>query len=73
MSEETFGWWFPHRSRKAHYLPKGQPLPRSLCRKWGFIGTPAPGIFEADNGPSPDDCAICRRKLDLLGTKEGGE
>lgn len=74
MSQAKFGWWFPPGSRKAHYLPEGQPLPRALCRKWGFLGVPAPGIFEEDTGPSPGHCATCRRKLDArAGTKEGGE
>lgn len=59
----TYGWWFPPGSRKAHYKPEGGD--RSLCRHWGFFGAPPAGIFEADSGPSPDDCKQCRRKMEV--------
>ncbi len=56
------GWGFPSQSRKAHYFRTG----RSLCGKWGqFAGYPELDGTKAIL-PSPDDCAVCRRKLDKL-------
>lgn len=50
------GWGFPGNSRKAHYFVDYM----SLCRKWLFKGS-----LEVDTGKtSPDDCAICRKKLE---------
>lgn len=57
------GWGFTGTSRKAHYFRDG----RSLCGKWGFRRSSAP--HEPDTGPSPDDCAACRKALDK--EKEG--
>lgn len=60
------GWAFPGTSRKAHYF-RGDG--RSLCRRWGSIGMPD-AMFSTENvmTPSPDDCTVCRRRLDKEGT-----
>jgi hypothetical protein len=54
------GWGFPILSKKAHYFVDG----RSLCQKWIFTGE-----YEQETEKrSPDDCAVCRRKLDKFKT-----
>jgi hypothetical protein len=51
------GWGVIRRGdRKAHYYRKGM----SLCRRVGFYTGP----LDADDKPSPDDCAACRKLLD---------
>lgn len=56
------GWTFlGGQSRKAHYFPESET--RALCGKWARFDRPDPGI-EPETGPSIDDCAPCRRKLD---------
>ena len=57
MSSEKEGWGVIRPGdRKAHYYRDGF----SLCRRVGFYA----GWLEPDSGPSRDDCAACRRKLD---------
>lgn len=51
--EMTEGWGVL-TPRKAHYYRKGE----ALCGRRGFYRGP----LEADDKPSPDDCAECRRK-----------
>ena len=55
MNKAKEGWGFPGRSRKAHYFA-GMT---SLCRKWGFYGGP----LEQGNDDSPDNCAVCMKRL----------
>lgn len=56
------GWTFlAGAARKAHYFAEGET--RSLCGKWGRFNRPDAGL-EPETGPSIDDCAACRRKLD---------
>lgn len=57
MSDEklTEGWGFPGGALKAHFF-RGA---KSLCARWLYTGP-----LEADNGPSRDDCAACRRLVD---------
>lgn len=50
------GWGWPRSGRKAHYFVGME----SLCRQYMFFK----GDMEPDNGPSPDDCAPCRRALE---------
>jgi hypothetical protein len=40
----------------------------ALCGKWGRagFGGKAPIIAPVDAAPSPDDCAVCRRKLEAM-------
>ena len=52
---ERSGWGWPADSRKAHYFEDGI----SLCRRWMFMGKLTPN----QDGTSPDDCAVCRKKL----------
>ena len=54
------GWAVPVQSaRKFHYFPTRA---RSLCRRYAAFGVE----LQADTGPSPDDCAVCRRKFDAI-------
>lgn len=59
------GWAFVGTSRKAHYYDKDS---FSVCGKYRalFVHKDA---FEPETGPSPDDCAGCRRRLDKRGVK----
>lgn len=43
--------------KKSHYFANG----RSLCGRYGFPPMP----LGADDYASPDDCAACRKKLNL--------
>ncbi len=54
------GWGFPPVSRKAHFIGTDG---RSLCGRVGFAFDL---LLEPDNGPSMDDCAACRKRLDRL-------
>lgn len=58
MSTSTAEGWGVIRpgDRKAHYYREMW----SLCDKVGFYQ----GELEPDNGPSGDDCAPCRKRLD---------
>lgn len=62
------GWTdFHGQSRKFHYIPADDD--RALCGKWGLSPFVArareQSHLQADEGkPSPDDCKVCRRKLD---------
>ena len=57
-SERRGGWGFIAGARKAHYYGVDG---RSLCgRHYKFTDA---GLT-AEDGPSPDDCLACRRKLD---------
>lgn len=59
MSALPAGWGWPTlTATKAHYWREGEN--RSLCGKYGRILV----TVEPDNGPSPDDCKPCRRKLE---------
>lgn len=51
------GWAYPTQTaRKPHYFREH----RSLCGKYGdFMLTLTP-----DTGAQPNDCTVCRRKLD---------
>lgn len=59
--DQKEGWGFPWNSRKAHYFING----RSLCNRWLYTGA-----LEQGNDDSPDNCAICKRKLKKR--REGG-
>jgi hypothetical protein len=50
------GWTFCLNWRRAHYIRAC----RSLCGRWMYLGS----LLDADEGPSPDDCATCRRLKD---------
>jgi hypothetical protein len=50
------GWGFPWNARKAHYFEVNEIL--SLCGRWLYFG-----LRNQHHGPSPDDCAECRRRL----------
>lgn len=64
MSRE--GWIWLINSRKWHYFgPNG----KSLCGKFFLLGNPE---LEQGNDNSPDNCAICRRKL-IKQKMAGGE
>lgn len=56
VSERTAGWGRPARSKKYHYFAENEVT--SICRRWMYSGEREPDSFE-----SPDDCAVCRRKL----------
>lgn len=53
------GWWWPGASRKAHFFG---PDSRSLCSRWVAIGND-PASFPLAEGPGPDDCRACWKKL----------
>lgn len=61
------GWTdYGGSSRKFHWTDDADGDGRSLCGKWArnpFAGN-AQLRVEPDTGPSPDDCAACRRKKD---------
>lgn len=61
MNQVHRGWGFPLNSKKAHYFINGQ----SLCHKWLYLGA-----LEDTNDDSPDNCAVCRRKLLKIREKE---
>lgn len=54
--ERSAGWARPAKSRKYHYFARDEVT--SICRRWMYSGEREPDSFE-----SPDDCAVCRRKL----------
>ncbi|HXT91401.1 MAG TPA: hypothetical protein VN714_19275 [Trebonia sp.] len=55
-TEKTEGWGIIRPGdRKAHYYRDMT----SLCRRVGFYTGP----LDADDKPSPDDCAACRKEL----------
>lgn len=58
------GWAFSANSRKAHYYDAEA---RSLCGKW--VRLFGGDTYKPETGPSPDDCAGCRRRLDTRGVK----
>lgn len=60
MAETDRGWAFIGGARKAHYYDSDN---RSLCGRYVAFAAPD-AAFESDNGPSSDDCAGCRKKLD---------
>lgn len=50
------------QARKFHYFDSNEPAAVALCGKWGIWRSHA---LQVDNGqPGPDDCVVCRRKLD---------
>ncbi|MFA5559935.1 MAG: hypothetical protein WDA59_10885 [Methanofastidiosum sp.] len=51
------GWTWLSNSPKWHYFRNGQ----SLCGKWGLLGNHE---LEQGKNNSPDNCAICRKKLE---------
>jgi hypothetical protein len=66
------GWTdFSGQARKFHYIPADDD--RALCGKWGlspFVANAREGArLQPDNGPTKDDCAACRRKLDARSTR----
>jgi hypothetical protein len=68
VSGLTYGWTtFGDMARKFHYVTEDDP--RALCGKWGlspFANAREQARFFADDKPSKDDCAECRRRLDKL-------
>lgn len=56
MASQLEEGWGVVTGRKAYYY-RGT---FSLCGRRGFYQGP----LEAENGPSPDDCARCRRRLE---------
>ena len=54
--EQKEGWARVDYSRKWHYFVDG----RSLCRSYGVFDKVS---LEQGNDNSPDNCAICKRKL----------
>lgn len=50
------GWGWPQASRKAHYFSADERI--SICGKWWYLGP----LEETETG-SPDDCALCTKKL----------
>lgn len=62
-SHSTSGWSdLGAMARKFHYFDGPERGTRALCRKWA-IGRNHP-LQEDSGAPSPDDCAVCRRRLD---------
>lgn len=59
MHAEKEGWVHLSNDRRWHYFRMG----RSLCGRYGLKPSGA-YLFEADGEPSPEDCALCRRKLE---------
>lgn len=59
MVEIKEGWAPCYGSRKWHYFVEG----RSLCRNFGLLGR-----VELEQGldNSPDNCAVCRKKLEKI-------
>lgn len=58
------GWTnFGGQARKFHFLPADEDT--ALCKKWGLgFGVTRERVdLQPENGPSPDDCVSCRRKL----------
>ena len=65
--EKKSGWWWPSNSRKAHYICGGAG--RSLCCKWGTFGQVT---VQEGNDDSPDNCAVCKRRLAAMTPKRTG-
>lgn len=61
LEQRKKGWGFPRNSRKAHYFIGIM----SLCNKWMYFGS-----VEDSNDNSPDNCVLCRRKLEKIREKE---
>lgn len=53
--KEKEGWGFPINSKKAYYFVNGM----ALCNKWMYLGE-----LEQGNNDSPDNCSVCRKKLE---------
>lgn len=62
-NEKTEGWTWIRNSPKWHYFVDKL----SLCRK--FMLLQQPNDFEQGNNDSPDNCALCRKKLAKLNGK----
>lgn len=58
MSELCEGWAWPGNASKAHYFVQG----RSLCLKWGYLGSSYDENQKTSAEPGPDDCRACHRK-----------
>lgn len=56
MADLTAGWGWPGNARKAHYFARGEYI--ALCGRWMYTGP-----RDTSDGPSPDDCAECRRRV----------
>ena len=54
------GWTWLHNSRKWHYFHYDRT---SLCGKFMLLGKTR---LEQGNDDSPDNCAVCKRKLKRL-------
>jgi hypothetical protein len=63
---EIEGWNWLQNSKKWHYFVEG----RSLCEKWMLL-------FNDDskqgNDNSPDNCSVCRKKLEKRKLSKGGD
>jgi hypothetical protein len=59
---EAEGWNWLFNAAKYHYFRAG----RSLCGRWGMLGTPSPGTLEPFDAqasqPGPQECVACWRK-----------
>ena len=58
------GWWRPPTARNFHYIGADN---LALCGKWMEMSR---NNLEPEDGPSPDDCKACRRKVDAMKAKE---
>lgn len=61
MSNLNEGWGWPLAAYKAHYFIMG----KSLCGQWVWFGGK---LLYPVMEPSNDDCAKCRRKLEIRQT-----
>lgn len=61
MTNDKEGWTWLQNSAKWHYFRDN----RSLCGKFAVLRTPQEG-FEIGNNESPDNCAGCRKKLEMV-------
>ena len=57
------GWWRPPAGSKFHFVGDDE---RALCGQWAYLQ----GQLLPEDGPSPDDCKACRRKVDAMKAKE---
>lgn len=57
MKNVIEGWKYLVNSSKFHYFVNG----RSLCNRWATLSDFG---LKQDEFPSPDDCKVCRKKLD---------
>lgn len=71
------GWTLPvglgaGAPRKWHYFVDAAKDRTSLCGKWAIM-KPQPRLFDDSNDESPDNCALCRKRVRTMREKQGGK